>query len=429
MNERSLLVPTLGNHNSSLFLLSMAMNHPGKYSFLMSKTDHLADKIIQQVCKWLSIELVNREDAANFAWDKVYLHPWNTESHPSFDESQVGQLWIYADGLSNRVIAGDWPNAHGVVFWGDSPPCRPKSLGYDLETMNSPLEAHREMYRFIGAVAGLQSRQDWVNRLEGSLVIGMRYWGAATYSSLNQFHVIETLQRVSALKPDLEVKVKLDSRWALPSDQLRLVKQAFPGRKVSVIDNSNQQKSRLGHLASLDADAFRHIFPTSALFGFDGSLPPTFHSTQKNVEVVVPDLSDILVPSIPVHQVILENLLWHRALVTGTALEAAGEALIDGAAMRGALSWARESRALTHVELEALVQSVTYNLSGNSAQKILIDAKKALERQEERERKQSLRSLVIQRLKGSSLILDIYLQLARILWVRKLMIRWARKIN
>lgn len=429
MSKSDLLVPVLGNHNATLFLLSYVIHQPGRYSLVLTPSDAVADKRIRELCHWLGVEVLDRSQVEGRRFRRIFLHPWNTESHPSSLDI-ADEIWIYADGLSGRVMASSWEQASGFLVWA------PQMDFLDPETAHPIHKAiflgvneMSEIWSKLFQLTGLKPPLEKVARLQESTFIAMRYWGNGTYSSLSHFHASESLRQFAQEVSGSRLVLKRDSRWTLPFSQEDLVRRAFPGSKVTTFTNSLAEQARLGHLASLDSYIFTCPWPSLDFFGFDGSLGPTLLMTQPKVRVFLPELQDFLNPLVPIHRVVQENLDWQRSMATKLGNRSAIEAILQSDSMREALEDSRGGRALDSSELGERIRVVLAHpgagLTGRDVAKL-----QALITQSQRDlAKQTVIDLTITSLRDSRWAQTLYFWAARFLPLRKLMVRASRLIS
>ena len=425
---RDLIVPVRGNHNATLFLLGYVLNKPGRYSILLSRTDIVADKLIIQLCDELGVKIYAREELVGTKFDKVFVHPWNTESHPLKD-IQFNELWVYADGMSNRVAADEWKSASGFIFWGSHAPF--ESLAHTLAQgfEISPINSQREIWSSLLRLAGLKPRQSYVDGLEGSSLVAMRYWGASTYSALSAQHVSEALDQFALSTEGGPVRVKLDSRWQNPIRQKDLLRRSFPKSKIEPFSNSLEEIRKLGHLASLDTYIFTCDFPRTDFLGFDGSLPPTFISSQSSVKVFVPDMARVMNSKLAIHAGVLENLAWHKALLEGSEISSAGRSLVFSHSVMRSLAQVRGEAVAEDEELGRIVRSMLFSsndpVSSSQIQSLQAIASLKLAK--------SMRPAPIARLFGmvrsSEVAQKIFYRSARYLPLRKLLVGASKAIS
>lgn len=425
---RDLFVPVQGNHNATLFLLGHVLNKPGRYSILLSRTDIVADKVIIRLCDELGVKIYAREELVGTKFDKVFVHPWNTESHPLKD-IQFNELWIYADGMSNRVAIDEWKAASGFIFWGSHAPFEAMSQNSAQNFEMSPINSQREIWSSLLRLAGLKPRQSYVDGLEGSSLVAMRYWGSSTYSALSAQHVSEALNQFALSTGSGAVRVKLDSRWQNPISQKDLLRRSFPKSKIEPFSNSHEEIRKLGHLASLDTYIFTCDFPRADFFGFDGSLPPTFMSSQSSVRVFVPDMAQVMNPKLAIHAVVLENLAWHKALLEGSEITSAGRSLVFSHSVMRSLAQVRGEPVVEDEELGRIVRSMLFS----SNDPVSSSRIKSLQEMTSLELANSMRPALISkllgRLRSSEFAQKIFYRSAEYLPLRKLLVGASRAIS
>jgi hypothetical protein len=425
---RDLIFPVLGNHNATLFLLGHTLNSPHKYSLVMSPTDVVADAVVSKLCNWLGVETVAISDLSGREFRRVYAHPWNTEGQ-SLSEISFEELWIFADGLSNRVMMDEWPAADGFLFWGPVPPFDPGKEMPGVRFQMSSLETQRLIWSKILEFTGLPTRQNFVSQLEGSALVAMRYWGSATYSNLSHFFVQEALGQFRNFTDAKDLFLKRDSRWVHPISQSAIVSRSFPNCNVKVLSNTRMEQARLGHLASLDTYLFTCDFPKLDFLGFDGSLPPTVLATQGAVEVFVPDMSRVMSRDLPIQAVVLENLDWHRAIKVGEEPWAHGGELLNSLSLKGAIAESRGLPIQGDAHLGRIVKSLLFSMESNLDASDLERLRRGITREELRRERPSRVSGLIVRVKGSRFAMSLYYQAARYLPLRRIMVSLSRLLK
>jgi hypothetical protein len=105
---------------------------------VLSPTDIVADAVVAKLCRKLGVEIVSASELPGKKFRRVYVHPWNTEGQ-SLTEIHYDELWVFADGLSNRVMMAEWPSAKGFLFWGPKPPFNPGGKFGDIQFQTSYL--------------------------------------------------------------------------------------------------------------------------------------------------------------------------------------------------------------------------------------------------------------------------------------------------
>jgi hypothetical protein len=418
---RDLIFPVLGNHNATLFLLGHTLNCPGQYSLVLSPTDVIADSVVSTLCRKLGVEIVTIGELRGREFRRVYVHPWNTEGQ-SLTEIQFEELWVFADGLSNRVMMEEWPSAQGFLFWGPKPPFNPNNKSGNIQVQTSSLDSQTVIWNQILEITGLPKRQEFVSRLEGSALIAMRYWGSATYSNLSHRFAHEALLQFRESTDAQNVFWRRDSRWAHPMGQAELVSSSFPESKISTLPNTRQEQARLGHLASMDTYLFTCKFPSLDFLGFDGSLPPTVLATQSAVNVFIPDLGRVMSRDLAIHAVVLENLDWHRALRDREDPWTFGDALLQSLSLKAVISEARGLPIEGDAQIGKVLRSLLFLGQSTLNQSTLDQLRRGIRRQEKRTASRTQFGKLVEKLKRSPLVMSIYYKSARYLPARRLIV-------
>ena len=425
---RDLIFPVLGNHNAILFLLGHTLNFPYKYSLVLSPTDVVADAVVSKLCRKLGVEIVSANELPGQKFRRVYVHPWNTEGQ-SLTEIHYDELWVFADGLSNRVMMADWPSAKGFLFWGPKPPFNPGGKIGEIQFQTSSLDSQSIVWSQILEITGLPKRQEFVSRLEDSALIAMRYWGSATYSNLSHRFVQEALVQFSESTDAKDIFWKRDSRWAHPIGQAEIVSSSFPNSKIRTLSSTRLEQARLGHLASLDKYLFTCNFPKLDFLGFDGSLPPTVLATQTAVNVFVPDLESVMSRDVAIHAVVLENLEWHKALKEDEDAFTSGQALLQSLSLKEVIAEARGRPIEGDNNIGKVVRSLMFSVDSSLDSSALDRLRRGIAREEKRTSRSSKSASLIQALKKSPLAMKLFYLSARYLPLRRLIVALSRLLR
>lgn len=313
-----LLVPSVGNHTQTVLLLSLPKLLHGEYFLVLWQTDSTADSVIRELARQRGVIILQEEEALQTEFDRAYIHGWS-RSEEFISELRASEIFIYGDGLNNRIWIENTPGAVGVVFWGiDS------SLG-TLHLNNSrklslefvPFSAVSATWHQLLRIAKVPL--PYSSPLTShSLLVCFRYWGSDSYAGITALDVLDVLKGVrEQARHAKKIFVVSDNRWALPMNQVQLVRNAFPESLVRKLKVPSSYSRKLGHLANFDSFIFSCEFPEMEFFGFDGSPPVTVALHQPSVKVIVPTWSSKTTS--PVHRLILENFSYHREAVSENA--------------------------------------------------------------------------------------------------------------
>ncbi len=425
---KDLFVPALGNHNATLFFFSFVLENPGDYALVLHPSDAVADARIRELCAWLNIEVIEPKDLRNRKFNRVYLHPWNTEGHLGI-QKQAGEVWIYADGMSGRVSTDAWRGASGFLVWSNAESGHKHRTASSFTIRISPVREMRRIWTKLYSLAGIPLPIEKVQSLEGAVLVAMRYWGASTYSTLSHHHVLGVLKEFARHTSGRPVFFKRDSRWNLPVQERQLVEAVFSGASVREYKNSTLEQVRLGHLASLDSHIFSVDWPMVDFFGFDGTLGPTFLMAQEQVRVFVPENLTLFDSTIPIHKVIVENFSWHKSLKASPRTPHLPDTLLTGGSMMAALAESRGQVPLNNTELgkrlKAILGKSSHPVSSADAKELLTIANSIEAKRFARDSKPGLFMV----LKNSRVAGYLYFQAARFLPLRRAMVWVSKRIK
>ena len=422
---KNLLIPVPGNHNNTVLLLALSQALEDETTLVFFPTEHAADKILREVAKELRVTLISPNDLSNSpSPSKIFFHGWsrNLAQVSSIPGFAGARKYLYGDGLSNRLMAGE-SEVDGFVLWASD------YLDPDLVEASYPLK------KFIG-VYNRQIQDVWkrIVRLgncgstdigleAGASLIGMRYWGSSTYLGIGLQEVRDALSSAYENVPRPKVLwVKEDSRWQPPISQIQLVRETLAHDDVRVLDLPLRLRRNLGHLANLDAVAYTSQFPVSSFFGFDGSLPLTMHATQPKVKVILPSIR--FKTAFPPAQMISENFDWHAAVLTGDVARQRDifPQLVESQSLRRSLAGARPGPG--HVDRDlGHVARVLLRDWGNDTETLTEQLSSAIQARAKQSR---CRRKIYGMLRSSRYVERAYFAMARFLPLRKLLVRLAR---
>lgn len=420
-----LIIPVPGNHNNTILLLALAKQLDDPIDMVFFPTDMVADRILREVAQELGVNLIDMsEGRRRRPYSTIFFHGWsrNMAEIESINGYNAATKYLYGDGLSNRLMAGE-SAVDGFVIWASN------HLHLKLADIIQPgkqiievnNEAIRQVWKRVVEIADIGEPKLGIE--SGSSLIGMRYWGSSTYLGIGLREVRAALSSAyeSSSKPEV-LWVKEDTRWQSPISQVDLVREVMAHDDVRPLNMPTKMRRKLGHLANLDAFAYSTDFPEISFFGFDGSLPLTLHFTQPSVHVLVPSLR--FDSSFPAAKMINENLDWHGAVLTEdvTMQREILPLLIESKSLQRSIAGARPGAGLSDANLGHVARVLVRDWGSQSeaTTEQLSWAIQARARQSKRRQK------VIRALRDSKLVERIYFSAARFLLLRKLLVRLSR---
>ena len=311
-----LLVPALNNHFQTLQLFALAQKKGGSPYMLAIKTDKSADGAIRKLAHEQGITLLTRNQALDMNFDRVYVHAWTHD--PTFLESiQFEELFVYADGLSNRLRKDRLPDVSGYVFWGEEvlKDCDWNAIapGVEIELVSATLI--KSQWMLLAQVMQISSQ--YLNEVVGSpdLLIAFRYWGASIYFGLGLAETKNYIGKaIKKAKRSGNILVAPDFRWDLRIAQIDLVKEIAEGSQVSELLFPRDLKKKLGHLCTLDLLAFNSKTIGYQVVAFDGSATLTYLLSAESTRVPIviqPEFQDVL----PGERLVSENISSHLEII------------------------------------------------------------------------------------------------------------------
>lgn len=283
---------------------------------LAIKTDEAADGAIRRLAHQQGITLLTPNQAAEMHFFRVYVHAWTHDT--TFLESiQFEELFVYADGLSNRLRKDRLPDVSGYVFWGEEilKDCDWKAIapGVEIELVSATLIKTQ----WVLLAQAMQISSQYLKEVVGSpdLLIAFRYWGASIYFGLGLAETRNYLGKaIKKARRSGNILVAPDFRWDLRIGQTDLVKELAGASQVSELLFPRDLKKKLGHLCTLDLLAFNSQTIDYQVVAFDGSATLTYLLSAESslVPIVVqPEFRDAL----PADRLVSENISTHLEII------------------------------------------------------------------------------------------------------------------
>jgi len=283
---------------------------------LAIKTDEAADGAIRRLAHQQGITLLTPNQAAEMHFFRVYVHAWTHDT--TFLESiQFEELFVYADGLSNRLRKDRLPDVSGYVFWGEEilKDCDWKAIapGVEIELVSATLIKTQ----WVLLAQAMQISSQYLKEVVGSpdLLIAFRYWGASIYFGLGLAETRNYLGKaIKKARRSGNILVAPDFRWDLRIGQTDLVKELAGASQVSELLFPRDLKKKLGHLCTLDLLAFNSQTIDYQVVAFDGSATLTYLLSAESslVPIVVqPEFRDAL----PADRLVSENISTHLEIL------------------------------------------------------------------------------------------------------------------
>lgn len=283
---------------------------------LAIKTDEAADGAIRRLAHQQGITLLTPNQAAEMHFFRVYVHAWTHDT--TFLESiQFEELFVYADGLSNRLRKDRLPDVSGYVFWGEEilKDCDWKAIapGVEIELVSATLIKTQ----WVLLAQAMQISSQYLKEVVGSpdLLIAFRYWGASIYFGLGLAETRNYLGKaIKKARRSGNILVAPDFRWDLRIGQTDLVKELAGASQVSELLFPRDLKKKLGHLCTLDLLAFNSQTIDYQVVAFDGSATLTYllSSESSLVPIVIqPEFRDAL----PADRLVSENISTHLEIL------------------------------------------------------------------------------------------------------------------
>jgi len=283
---------------------------------LAIKTDEAADGAIRRLAHQQGITLLTPNQAAEMHFFRVYVHAWTHDT--TFLESiQFEELFVYADGLSNRLRKDRLPDVSGYVFWGEEilKDCDWKAIapGVEIELVSATLIKTQ----WVLLAQAMQISSQYLKEVVGSpdLLIAFRYWGASIYFGLGLAETRNYLGKaIKKARRSGNILVAPDFRWDLRIGQTDLVKELAGASQVSELLFPRDLKKKLGHLCTLDLLAFNSQTIDYQVVAFDGSATLTYLLSAESslVPIVIqPEFRDAL----PADRLVSENISTHLEIL------------------------------------------------------------------------------------------------------------------
>ena len=283
---------------------------------LAIKTDEAADGAIRRLAHQQGITLLTPNQAAEMHFFRVYVHAWTHDT--TFLESiQFEELFVYADGLSNRLRKDRLPDVSGYVFWGEEilKDCDWKAIapGVEIELVSATLIKTQ----WVLLAQAMQISSQYLKEVVGSpdLLIAFRYWGASIYFGLGLAETRNYLGKaIKKARRSGNILVAPDFRWDLRIGQTDLVKELAGASQVSELLFPRDLKKKLGHLCTLDLLAFNSQTIDYQVVAFDGSATLTYLLSAESslVPIVIqPEFRDAL----PADRLVSENISTHLEII------------------------------------------------------------------------------------------------------------------
>lgn len=422
-----LLIPVEGNHNQTIFLLSLTQARPGSYHLLRTRTESVADRAIKTLCHELGVRIVSQSEAQQVSYSRVYSHGWAAPNH-ALKGLRYEMLIIYGDGLTNRFMICNWPEAGGLVLWGSELfGGHAHELKYENLDLIIVSGSHiQQIWRLVFQTVDISVKPffDYSN----SLIVAMRYWGTSTYSGVAMSDVRSALASMPVDgESNRRILLKKDNRWNAKVSQESLVSGVFPNSEVEILEMPAEYRKKLGHLACMDALAFTHDFAGAALFGFDGSLPLTFALAQPDSKVLIPAWRPEPSSKLSSHGFIRENLDWHASLLgSDPKLLQQFSDVAEAKSLLLALSAVRKPVTISDDEFGAIARTLIGDWAAPDVNDVLF-LESLLRKNDSPLRKGLARMLA--RAKKSRVITELYFSASRNLFLRKIIQRLTSRIG
>lgn len=311
-----LLIPALNNHFQTMQLLALAEKRGGIPFMLVIQTDEAADGAIRKLAKQQGVTLLAPGEAQEVQFDRVYAHAW-THDLEFLGSLRYNELFVYADGLSNRFRQDRLPSVAGYVFWGEEllGGCDWSVIGPGLIVELVSVDLIKSQWIALAEVMQISSQQ--LEEVVGKpdLLIAFRYWGSSIYSGLGLSEIKTYLSIAFGRARKIEsVLLAPDFRWDLKISQLDLVKEIAPDSQVEELTFPLEIKKKLGHLCTLDLIAFNSKTFAYQVVAFDGSAALTYFLSSESTQVPIV-IQPVFEGTLPADRLVSENIAAHLEII------------------------------------------------------------------------------------------------------------------